>query len=276
MKEQMQIYNLLKSAKATVILTGAGMGVDSGLDDYRGTGGQWGKVENQNGKSVFEVVNPDNLIENPGYLWTMFAHRLKKYTETIPHSGFGILKKWIEQFRLDYFIITSNIDGHFQKSGFESAKIRELHGSIYYMQCSKPCSGTIWKLKLNATTLSEDIKIGKYPQCPECGEIARPNIYMFRDNTFIPNRTKSQQEKFQQFIDNNNEEQLIVFEIGSGPHVQSVRKKTRMLGIKYNANIIRINPKDYKIKEPHIGINKGALEALSEIETFINEYKKGK
>ena len=64
-----------------------------------------------------------------------------------------------------------------------------------------------------------------------------------------------------------------IFEIGSGPHVQSIRKKTRMLGIKYNADIIRINPKDYKIKEPHIGINKGALEALLEIEAFINKYK---
>ena len=275
MKEQKQIYNLLKSAKAIVILTGAGMGVDSGLADYRGTGGQWGKVEKQTERSIFEIVNPSNLIENPDYLWTMFAHRLKEYSETIPHAGFDILKKWIEQFHLDYFIITSNIDGHFQKKGFKSTKIRELHGSIYYMQCSKPCSDTIWELKLNATQLLEDIKIGKYPQCPKCGAIARPNIYMFRDNTFLPNRTNKQEENFQQFINNNNGEQLIVFEIGSGPHVQSIRKKTRMLGIKYSAVIIRINPKDFKIKEPHIGINKGALEALLEIETFINEYKNG-
>ena len=62
---------------------------------------------------------------------------------------------------------------------------------------------------------------------------------------------------------------MIVFEIRSGPHVQSIRKTTRNLGIEYKAKIVRINPKDFKIKEPHIGIDKGALEALSEIDRYI-------
>ena len=37
-----------------------------------------------------------------------------------------------------------------------------------------------------------------------------------------------------------------------------------MLGIKHQAKIVRINPKDSKIRQDHIGIAKGALEALNE------------
>ncbi len=265
-----QIQNWLKEAEAMVINTGAGMGVDSGMADFRGDDGQWGMVENQTGKSVFEMMNPGMLDENPSYLWEIYALRLKEYTQTVPHEGFSILLKWIEQFQLEYFVNTSNIDGHFKKIGFAEEKIRELHGSIYYMQCSKPCSDEIWEHKLKADKLLTDIKKGAYPKCAKCGAIARPNIYMFRDNTFLPNRTNKQEENFQQFLNKNKSRKIIVFEIGSGPHVQSIRKKTRMLGIKYQAKIIRINPKDSKIKLPHIGIAKGALEALKEINSHIN------
>lgn len=44
-----------------------------------------------------------------------------------------------------------------------------------------------------------------------------------------------------------------------------------MLKTEYGAKIVRINPKDYAIKEPHIGIAKGALEALKEINLYIKQ-----
>ena len=50
-----KIKNWLENANAVVINSGAGMGVDSGLADYRGNGGQWGQVENDTEKSIFEV-----------------------------------------------------------------------------------------------------------------------------------------------------------------------------------------------------------------------------
>jgi len=267
------IHDWLKSADAMVINTGAGMGIDSGLADYRGSGGQWGSVESETGQSIFEVVNPKSLIENPQYMWTFFAKRLKDYADTEPHNGFHILKKWIAEFNLDYFAITSNIDGHFQKAGFESEKIRELHGSIFHFQCSKPCSNQIWKTDYSPQQIMNEANEGKYPVCPHCGAMARPNIYMFRDNTFLSDRSDAQEEKFQEFLHRNHGKSILVFEIGSGPHVQSIRKKTRMLGLQHNAKIVRINPKDFKIKEPHIGIGLGALEALEGIDRYITANK---
>lgn len=59
------------------------------------------------------------------------------YRRINPHYGFDILRQmvkesWIE----DYFIVTSNVDGHFQKSGFLNEKIYEIHGSLNFMQCN--------------------------------------------------------------------------------------------------------------------------------------------
>ncbi len=64
MEELAIIKNWLENADALVINTGAGMGVDSGLADYRGNDGQWGKVENDTDKEIFEVVNPQAFIDN--------------------------------------------------------------------------------------------------------------------------------------------------------------------------------------------------------------------
>jgi len=270
MKNFEQIHNWLITSKAIIILTGAGMGVDSGLTDYRGNSGQWGRVMDDTNLNAIEVVNPKYFLENTKYIWKMFAHRMIEYKNTNPHNGFKILKKWIQDFDLDYFLITSNVDEHFIKSGFDEEKQRELHGNIFYMQCNKPCNKKVWRYDFEIEKLLSDIENEKYPKCPICGELVRPNVYMFRDYAYISSRSDEQEKRFQEFLQKNKEYQIIVFEIGSGPHVQSIRKKTRMLKLNYNAKIVRINPKDFKIKEPHIGIGKGALETLTEVNKFIN------
>lgn len=264
------IKRWLENANAIVINTGAGMGVDSGLADYRGNGGQWGQVESDTEKSIFEVVNPQAFVENPAYSWGLFGQRIKEYAETKPHNGFAILKNWIETYNLDYFCLTSNIDAHFQKSGFAEEKIRELHGTLAYFQSSQPkLTKEIWKNELSGEEILKNVANGIFPTCPNNEVKARPNVYMFRDDTYVNTRSKEQESRFQTFLEQNKGKNIVVFEIGSGPHVQTVRVKTRMLKTEYGANIVRINPKDYTIKTPHIGIAKGALEALTEINNYL-------
>ena len=264
------IKKWLENANALVINTGAGMGVDSGLADYRGNGGQWGQVESDTEKSIFEVVNPQAFVENPAYSWGLFGQRIKEYAETKPHNGFAILRNWIEIYHLDYFCLTSNIDGHFQKSGFAEENVRELHGTLAYFQSSQPdLTKEVWKNELSGDEILENVANGIFPTCPNSEIKARPNVYMFRDDTYINTKSKEQENRFQAFLDRNKGKNILVFEIGSGPHVQTVRVKTRMLKTEYGANIVRINPKDYTIKTPHIGIAKGALEALTEIDNYL-------
>lgn len=265
------IKKWLTEADAIVITAGAGMGVDSGLADYRGQdGGQWGKVETETEKTVFETVNPAAFLNDPVYSWSLFGKRMEEYENTTPHQGFDILKKWIQKFDLDYFIITSNIDSHFQKAGFEEEKIRELHGSLAYFQSSNNnLSDKIWKTELTGKNIQLGVLDNRFPMCPDSKVMARPNVYMFRDDTFVNTRTKAQEKNFQSFLERNNKKNIIVFEIGSGPHVQAVRMKTRFLRSNYAAKVVRINPKDFKIKSPHIGIDQGALAALTQIDSYL-------
>jgi NAD-dependent SIR2 family protein deacetylase len=270
MNELETIKTWLESANAIVINTGAGMGVDSGLADYRGNGGQWGQVENDTEKSIFEVVNPQAFVENPAYSWKLFGQRIKEYAETKPHNGFTILRNWIKTYNLDYFCLTSNIDGHFQKSGFAKENIRELHGTLTYFQSSRPnLTREIWKNELSGDEIIANAEKGVFPTCPVSKVAARPNVYMFRDDTYVDTRTKEQDARFQLFLERNKGKNILVFEIGSGPHVQTVRVKTRMLRTEYGAKIVRINPKDYAMKAPNIGIPKGALQALTEIDNYL-------
>lgn len=266
------IKNWLEEADALVISTGAGMGRDAGLADYRGNGGQWGEVETQTGQSIFEVVNPQAFVENPAFSWEFFAQRIKEYEKAIPHKGFEILKEWIEKYKLDYFILTSNIDRMFQKAGFEEDRIRELHGTLEYFQAlDVEKESDVWKNEQSGDELLDNIAKGVFPVSPKTGLPARPNVYMFRDFTYIDTISKKQDKRFQDFLERNKAKKILVFEIGSGPHVQTVRIKTRMLKTNYGAKIVRINPKDYTIKEPHIGIAKGALEALEEINLYVKQ-----
>jgi NAD-dependent SIR2 family protein deacetylase len=67
-----------------------------------------------------------------------FRHRYNIYKEKSPHYGFHRLLKLAERVKEgNYFCVTSNVDGHFQRAGFPNKKISEIHGSISHYQCNK-------------------------------------------------------------------------------------------------------------------------------------------
>jgi NAD-dependent SIR2 family protein deacetylase len=131
----------IDAADSLVIAAGAGIGVDSGLPDFRGEDGFW-KAYPALGRartSFREIASPDAFQTAPLRAWGFYGHRLKLYRDTIPHLGFELLKRWGESMPRGYFVFTSNVDGQFQKAGFGQTKILECHGSIHQFQCLEPC-----------------------------------------------------------------------------------------------------------------------------------------
>lgn len=229
-----------------------------------------GRVEGETVKSVLDVMNPQLFETDPKYAWKLFGSRIQLYKDTVPHSGFSVLKDWIAQYNLDYFILTSNVDGQFQKAGFDDRRIREVHGSVHYFQGLYPekCN-TVWINKLSGKEIVESAERGIFPACPGSETPARPNMYMFHDGSYNSVRTKNQEEKYQDFLTCHQNSNIIVFEIGAGPQVQTLRMKTRHLRTNFNSHIVRINPGFPKIKPPHIGIGKGAKKTLLEIDGHL-------
>jgi len=253
---------LIKNAQNILITAGAGMGVDSGLPDFRGDEGFWKEYPfaKKLGLNFQALANPRWFEINPKLAWAFYGHRLQMYRNTMPHEGFEILLNLPQ----DKFVFTSNVDGHFQKAGFSELKIVEIHGSINYLQCSVPCSNTIWENRADIEIDLDKFEAKNYPKCPECGAVARPNILMFGDFKFIEKRLKLQLARFEYWLQRADD--LVIIEIGAGKAVPTVRNMSEEVrrGL---APLIRINPFD--VDGADVSIQKGALEALKEIQRYL-------
>jgi NAD-dependent SIR2 family protein deacetylase len=259
-----QAATVIHNAKALVITAGAGMGVDSGLPDFRGDHGFWNAypMYERLGLSFVEAANPGHFERDPAFGWGFYGHRTNLYRETVPHAGFTLLRQWAARFGLDWFVVTSNVDGQFQKAGFASENILEVHGSIHHLQCTKPCSPAIWE---NNETIPVDfatMRARHIPKCIRCGAAARPNILMFGDWSFVSDRTARQERNFDEFLTDHRDVPLVVIEMGAGTAIPTIRHTSEQLGRSYGARIVRINPREGQIAPPHISLACGALEGL--------------
>src|SRR6267142_6047100 len=87
---------VVADADALLIGAGAGMGVDSGLPDFRGDEGFWKAYPPFRGKSFAAISNPVWFQSDPEQAWGFFGHRLQLYRQAVPHAGFHILRRWAE------------------------------------------------------------------------------------------------------------------------------------------------------------------------------------
>ena len=261
-----KLKNKIKEADAILITAGAGMGVDSGLPDFRGNEGFWKAypVIKDLGHSFVDMANPQWFETNPALAWAFYGHRLNLYRDTVPHEGFHLLKELVED-KKDYFIFTSNVDGQFQKAGFDESKIEECHGSIHHFQCVA-CGKGVYCAKDEIIEVDmvkfEALNI---PKCPQCNAIVRPNILMFGDWDWESIRTVEQEARlyeFKQSVQENNYK-LVIIEIGAGEHIPTVRHESEYTAQELDGFVFRINPRDYNIEESlGVGVAMGGLEGL--------------
>ncbi len=263
---------LIESADALVIAAGAGMGVDSGLPDFRGNEGFW-KAYPALAKANIEfysIACPDEFHRNPRRAWGFYGHRLNLYRNTVPHEGFDILKRWAEPMLHGCSVFASNVDGQFQKAGFDARDVREYHGSIHHLQCLKPCSRDTWSaddfdpvIEVEACELLSEL-----PLCPKCGGLARPNVLMFGDRDWSDKRAVAQdyrQEAWLREISNP-----VVIELGAGTAIPSVRHFSQRMIHEFDARLIRINPRELSVpRDLDVGLPMSALAGLQAIESVL-------
>jgi len=195
---------LIAAADGLLITAGAGIGVDSGLPDFRGTQGFWGAYPALGrARIAFEqIANPAAFECRPRLAWGFYGHRLQLYRRTIPHQGFAILRQIGDRLAQGSFVFTSNVDGQFQKAGFADDRISECHGSIHHLQCIADCAPSaqaIWPADDFAPEIDEEqcLLTGELPLCPRCRKIARPNILMFGDWGWLGQRSQAQDSRLQ-------------------------------------------------------------------------------
>jgi NAD-dependent SIR2 family protein deacetylase len=251
------VAGLLKNADGLILTAGAGMGVDSGLPDFRGPEGFWGAYPALGRARIHfeEIANPRAFHEDPRLAWGFYGHRLNLYRRTDPHAGFALLHRLAGRFPHGIFIFTSNVDGQFQKAGFSEEGIVECHGSIHFLQCLEGCREALWSAgNFNPVVDEESCRLlSGLPRCPHCGGLARPNILMFGDGGWIHHRTLEQEKHFgiwRRMVD-----RPVVIEVGAGTDIPTVR----LFGEGQGRPLIRINPREWLTTRPgDVGICLGA------------------
>ncbi len=264
-------------AGALVVTSGAGMGVDSGLPDFRGERGFWKAypMYERLGISFVGAANPAHFHRDPEFGWGFYGHRTTLYRTTEPHDGFRILRQWITRLNLAHFVVTSNVDGQFQKAGFEEERMLEVHGSIHHLQCLSPCSDAIWPNREEIPVDHATMRAKQIPRCPHCGGVARPNILMFGDFSWLSFRTDIQESRFGMFLEEEGRRDMVVVEMGAGTAIPTIRSLSERLGRRRGTTVVRINPREPWIDAPHLSVPEGSLSALQTIGALLAEGRGG-
>lgn len=263
-----EAINVISNAEAILIFTGAGMSVDSNLPTYRDKEGFWNDYPLYRGikKDYVAMASPDGFMSDPHFSWGFFAHQYKLYKEAIPHEGYYKLLDLVSE-KKNYFIVTTNVDGLFLKSGFPNDHLHEAHGSIHKLQCTRTCQRIAWDIetldvKVDYSSMNA---LDPLPVCPSCSAVSRPNIFMFgdTDDSYIWEESQESARMFREWREKNKHEKVVILEIGVGAeglknHVQKYYHEFA------SAALIRINPEfDSSYGEDTLQITLSTKDALS-------------
>jgi NAD-dependent SIR2 family protein deacetylase len=257
----------IRTADSLMIGAGAGMGVDSGLPDFRGDAGFWTAYPPFRGQQFHNISTPHWFDTDPPMAWGFFGHRLNLYRDAAPHAGYAILRRWMESRPQPGFVFTSNVDGHFERAGFDPEQIVECHGSIHHLQCTQPCRGLIWPSGDVAIDVDgETIRArSELPRCPHCDQLSRPNILMFNDWGWRSTRSQEQFDRYLLWAERMEGQNVVAIELGAGLAIPTVRIECEERGTR----LIRINPREAETGSSGISLPLGALEALQRIDSLL-------
>ncbi len=158
--------------KKIIILTGAGISAESGLNTFRDVDGLW------EGYNIEDVATPEAWQRNPTLVQQFYNDRRKSVMEAQPNQAHLALAKLESKF--DTLIITQNIDDLHERAG--SKAVMHLHGEIIYSRSSKN-PALLYKLD------NYEIKMGDF--C-ELGSQLRPHVVWFGEA--VPMITKAMYE----------------------------------------------------------------------------------
>ncbi len=262
---------LLRAASSLVVGAGAGMGVDSGLPDFRGTAGFWRAYPPlaRLGLRFEESANPALFERDVRLGWGFYGHRLLLYRRIEPHAGFRAILDCAGALDLPWFVVTSNVDGHFVRAGFAPERVCEVHGSIHHAQCFRPCGRRIWTNEASLAVDEDTLRLtGEIPTCPDCGGIARPNILMFGDAGWLADRTDEQAERYRRFLEGEAGPRPLFLEIGAGTAVPTIRCEAQRIA-RLGGTVVRLNLREAEIAAPHLAVECGAEAALLALGSLI-------
>ena len=223
-----RISQFFKEADGIVIGAAAGLSADCGLD-FSST-----KFFNRFGyplyskgiQALYQTIGFEDY-ENENQQWGFFAvfadfMRFKQISDN-QFLHYQKLLQILQHHQKEYFIKTTNVDGMFERSGYDMERFFNPQGDFKYIQCATPCTDDVYEFEpimknilnhLNPSTF--EIPDEYIPKCPKCGGKMTQNLR--GDDLFVESIHMKNQEKFNTFISDHieNDKKLLLIEIGVG------------------------------------------------------------
>lgn len=276
-----------ESGGGLLILSGAGLSVQSGVPVFRMADGSMSAeflkfLGNYNlarknhgleeASSWFSFSVPEMFrAETASEAWQYWRWRALRALVQ-PAEDYQLLEKIIAAFGTErVFAVTSNCDMLHASAGLSEENIFEIHGSLGYLQCSRPCNQALCPVDEAFLQRLRD-EPSWVPMCPDCKvHCLRPNVMIFDDHALVERRVDEQEERFEQFKNRylhgttqSGAFPAVVLEIGAGRVVSSIRHYGEILGLE-GSGLIRINPSTIECVEME-------LDSAQDLPTLATKY----
>lgn len=145
-----------------VILTGAGISAESGIDTFRDSGGLWEQHR------VEDVATPEAFARDPDLVLRFYDMRRARIQEVEPNAAHQALARLDAEWTGNLLIVTQNVDDLHERAG--AKRLLHMHGEHLNAWCMACDARSPWR----GTLLDR-------PACPACGVAGqlRPDIVWF-------------------------------------------------------------------------------------------------
>lgn len=278
MKDYLKIKELIIKSDSILIGAGAGLSTSAGIN-----------YGSKNFKEEFpELVSKYRFKDMYTSSFYDFKTEEEKWSYWTKHINYLCLSKnatdtYLKLFNLiknkNYFVITTNVDEQFIKSGFSKDRVFEVQGSLTKIQCSKKCHNKVYDASNLIKEISKEDKNCKIPSrlipiCPRCGSPMEVNLR--KDELFVEDtHWHKMRSRYEKFIKANMDKNLLLLELGVGFNTPNIiRFPFEALTYTYeNVHLIRINNQyiecTNEIKKKYIGLKMDINEFLNELEKEI-------
>ncbi len=177
----------LESADAIVVGAGAGLSTSAGYE--------YGGERFRENFADFEAKYGFHDMYSGGFYpfpndeerwayWSRFI-MLNRYTDA-PKDTYSTLLTLLDG--KDYFVLTTNVDHCFQRTGFDKRRLFYTQGDYGLWQCSRPCCDKTWDneelvRRMYAEQRDMRVPMELVPRCPVCGAPIAMNLRS--DDTFV-------------------------------------------------------------------------------------------
>jgi NAD-dependent SIR2 family protein deacetylase len=202
------IKRRIEGADYILIGAGAGLSASGGLsyNDPQVFARLFPELSGQGFNTIWEAVTHYWAVKDDNRLsfWAYWSLHIQKIRYAAP-----ALEVYRDLFKLvkakPYFVLTTNVDGQFEKAGFDPARRFSPQGDYALFQCRRPCSNDLYpnqeriqRMLANLDRKNFRIRAADIPRCPRCGDYLERNLRV--DDTFVEAPHMAAQPAYHAFV----------------------------------------------------------------------------